>query len=619
MLRARDVTPMLAERRDHPFNRKGWLFEPKVDGWRVIAAKENSVARLVSRNGVDLTERFPELADALSKLPFGDVILDGEITCQDAAGKPNFEQLQRRAQLKRPDEARRAALASPATCYVFDLLAVEGHDLRELPLVTRKELLRDVLPPAGPLRYLEHFEGQGVALYHNAVAMGLEGVMAKRAASTYRMRRSADWLKIRATATDDFAIVGMSRPGGSRSGFGALHLAACIDGTFRYVGRVGTGFSEEQLRAITAELSRHRRETWPCEGTPPKDARHLWVDPTLVAEVKYKELTRDGRLRQPVFVRLREDKPPDACGRATFGKPFALSHTSKVFWPAEGYTKGDLIEYYRAIAPWLLPYLKDRPLVLTRYPDGIAGKSFFQKNAPSYAKDFVRTVAIAGSEGSRALDYIVCDTAEQLVYIANMGAIPLHVWGSRVATLETPDWCILDLDPKGAPFTDVVSLALTLKKLCDDLLLPAYVKTSGGTGLHVLIPLGRQLASEQARALAGLIAQTAVTERPEIATTARSLRDRQGKVYVDWLQNARGQLLVAPFSARATPEATVSMPLEWKEVNARLDLRRYTIKTAPALMARRGRDPMRPVIDAIPDLTRALGRLRVHLERSGSG
>ena len=280
-----------------------------------------------------------------------------------------------------------------------------------------------------------------------------------------------------------------------------------------------------------------------------------------------------------------------------------------MFWPDEGYTKGDLIEYYRAISPWLLPYLKDRPVVLTRFPDGIKGKSFFQKDAPGFIPEWLRTERMWSEDTQREIDYFVCDNLESLLYLANMGTIPLHVWGSRAASLERPDWCILDLDPKDAPFIHVVKVARAVKALCDEIDLPAFIKTSGSTGLHVMLPLARLVTYEQARQLGGLLARVLANELPDIATVTRQVGKRGGRVYLDYVQNGHGRLLVGPFSARPLPGAPVSMPLEWREVTPKLDIRKFTIATAPARMQKLKGDPLLPVLETQPDLVGALERL----------
>src|SRR6266496_1126487 len=631
-----EAEPMLAETREQPFSKPGWLFELKLDGYRVRAACEQGEARLLTRKGHDIAAAFPEISRALAAMPFEGFILDAELVVPDEAGRPSFQRLQNRARVSRALDVRRAAVETPAVLYVFDLLAFEGYDLRPLPLEQRKVLLEQVVPRVGPIKYLSHFEKDGEALYEQVVKMGLEGIVAKKADSPYRAGRSPNWVKIRADRTDDFAVVGFTRPKGSRSGFGALDLGAHEDGKLVYSGRAGSGFTAAELKDVSAALERNVRPTPAFSGPVPQEAGHTWVEPALVAEVRYKEWTDEGLLRQPVFVRFRDDKRPEECVKPGHGTrdtgnasdatspdspvPFPeerrevrFSNLEKVFWPDEGYTKGDLIEYYRAISEWMVPYLVDRPLVLTRFPDGINGKSFFQKDAPEYAQAFVRTVTIWSEDSQRELDYFVCDNEASLLYIANMAAILLHVWSSRVGALETPDWCILDLDPKEAPFIDVVTVAQAVQALCDDIGLPTGIKTSGSTGLHVLIPLGRQVTYEQSRTLGGLLARVIAAELPQIATVTRQVQRRAGKVYIDYVQNGHGRLLVAPFSARPLPGAPVSMPLKWSEVTPQLDIKKFTIKTAPARMKKLEDDPLRPVLELKPDLVQALEQLHGRL------
>jgi bifunctional non-homologous end joining protein LigD len=291
-----------------------------------------------------------------------------------------------------------------------------------------------------------------------------------------------------------------------------------------------------------------------------------------------------------------------------------VTNADKVFWPEDGFTKGDLVAYYEGIAEWLLPYLKDRPVVLTRYPDGIHGKSFFQKDAPGYAPDWLRLETMWSEHAEREIRYFVLDDLESLLYVANMGTIPLHVWSSRVAALERPDWCILDLDPKGAPFADVVTIARHIRALCDAAGIPTFVKTSGSTGLHVLIPLGARYTYEQSRTLAELLARFTAKSLPEIATIVRAVGEREGKVYLDYLQNGHGRLLVAPFCVRPLPGAPVSMPLEWRHVNARLKLRRYNIRSARRRMREHG-DPLAGVLGESVDMLAVLTALQREIAR----
>jgi bifunctional non-homologous end joining protein LigD len=403
---------------------------------------------------------------------------------------------------------------------------------------------------------------------------------------------------------------------------------------------VGTGFSEKQLQEVAAQLERSQRPLPPAEGPVPTGTQHHWVEPELVVEVRFKEWTADHMLRQPVFLRFRDDKDPQDCelpvssdgtGDEGRGKGTAeteppvppspvpvphdvvFSNVGKIFWPAEKYTKGDLIEYYRQIAPWLLPYLRNRPVVLTRFPDGIDGKSFFQKDAPAFTPEWLRTERMWSEDAKRDIDYFVCDDEASLLYLANLASIPLHVWASRVGTLEQPDWCVLDLDPKGAPFADVVAVAKATRKLCDAIGLPSYIKTSGSTGLHVMLPLGGQLTYEQCRTMAGLLARVIAAELPDIATVTRQVAKRGGRVYLDYVQNGHGRLIVAPFSVRPLPGAPVSMPLKWTEVNDKLDLRAFTIKTAPARLKKLKEDPLLPVLSQQPDLPSALDKLQQRL------
>ncbi|HET6344750.1 MAG TPA: DNA ligase D, partial [Myxococcota bacterium] len=552
------------------------------------------------------------------------------------AGLPSFQALQGRALLSGAADIFRASVLSPATLYVFDVLVWGEHDLRGLPLVERKAWLARLAPPLGAVRYADHVVGRGVAMFEQVGRMGLEGLMGKRAASPYQHRRSSDWLKIPVHQHDTFAVVGFSAPRGTRRGVGALQLALWDGSAFVYAGAVGTGFDTAALAAAHARLAPRVRAHCPCREAPRLKGIQ-WTEPGPVVTVRYKQLTGEGLVRQGVFVGWRDDVPAEACRAprskeappppAPVAEPKILNITNpdKVFWPATGHTKGDLLAYYEAIAPHLLPYLRDRPLVLTRFPDGIDGKSFFQKDAPEWTPAWVRRTTLWSEQTERDIDYFVCDDVESLLYVINMGTIPLHVWSSRVAALGSPDWCILDLDPKEAPFTAVVQVALTLKALCDDIGLPTCVKTSGSTGLHVLVPLGGALTYDQSRTLAGLLGRAAVRERPDIATLERVIGARGGRVYIDWLQNGHGRLLVAPFSARPVPGALVSTPLAWREVTPKLDFRGFTIDTVPPRLTRQKADPLRPILEPAVPLLPVLEALQARLAteppatRSGGG
>ncbi|HUI25712.1 MAG TPA: DNA ligase D [Candidatus Kryptonia bacterium] len=614
------LSPMLAETAPQPFSRAGWLFELKHDGVRALVVRATDGAvRLLSRSGRDVTATFPEVAKAAAHLPCGDFVLDGEIVALNERGVSSFERLQQRLGQTNAAAVARAAIEVPVVLYLFDLLAVAGYDLRALALTTRKDLLRRLIPAAGVLRYSDHIERDGEALFVATVEHELEGIIAKRADSRYVSgRRSRDWLKIKAQRTADLAVVGYLPGKGSRKDLGALMLAWRGDDGLEYAGNVGSGFDAKTIKTTLAQLESARRSQAAFEAVKGDlDRAAVFVEPELVAEVRYSEVTERGYLRQPVFLRLRDDKRIDECdarprARAAV-EPVAadpaptppelrLSNLEKIFWPADGYTKGDLLKYYEQIWPQLAPYLRDRPVVLTRYPDGIDGKNFFQKNAPEFTPDWVTTYRIEDT------DFFLCNDLNTLLYVINSGCIPLHVWSARTSSLDRPDWTILDLDPKGAPFSHVVTVAKHIHKLLEPLAVPHFVKTSGQEGLHILIPLAATLTHDQAKTFAELLARMVAADLPDITTVARPLNERGGKVYVDFLQNGFGKTIAGPFSVRPRLGAPVSTPVEWREVSARLDPSRFTIKTVPGRFAKRA-DPMRGVLDTRVDVAAVLAAL----------
>ena len=669
----RSVEPMHCDTAEEAFTRDDWLFELKLDGYRLIAGKANGEALLLTRNGNDYTSVFPEIARAVKALPFDECIIDGEVVVCDARGLPSFSRLQQRGRLSSPLEIRRAAVELPATFYAFDLLAFEDFDVRPLQLVRRKELLKDVVPALGPLRYLDHVEREGEAFLEQVTVMGLEGIVAKKSDCPYQKGRSPHWLKIKAERTGDFVIVGYTKPNGSRAHLGALQLADWVDGTLVYAGRVGTGFDGDDLEELHTLLEPIVRRDPLCAGPVyepgseplkseqiPETKTTVWTDAVHVCEVRYREVTPDGLLRHATFKHLRTDKrahecerqgwttptgdtsdpsrtataataedsvqgrivrerahvdahalhePPPPPAKAAVDKKISFSNLKKIYWPTEKYTKADLIDYYRAVSKWLLPYLTNRPVVLTRFPDGIDGKSFYQKDAPVFAPEWMRTVPIWSEDTQREIKFFVCDDEESLLYLANMGSIPIHIWASRAGSLELPDWCVIDLDPKEAPFSDVIRCAQVLHRVCESVGLPNYVKTTGKTGLHIMLPLGRQCTYEQSQMLGELLARVVLRETSDVATITRHVTRRGDKVYLDYLQNRHGQTIVAPFSVRPLPGATVSMPLLWDEVNASLDPKTFTIKNAIDRMEGFGEDPVAPVLEAKPDLARVLDQL----------
>jgi bifunctional non-homologous end joining protein LigD len=631
-LDVRGLRPMLARTADEPFSRRGWVFELKYDGVRALAGRRGEEVRLVMRSGRDATALYPELARALANLPVSECVIDGEIVVLDVGGRASFERLQRRFTQTDVELAAREAVESPVVLQAFDLLGVAGFDLRGLPLAKRKELLSLFAPRLGFVRFADHVEGEGMALFEAAREHGVEGVVAKRADSRYETgRRSDAWRKIKVPRSALLAIVGYTSGRGSRGRLGSLMVAWHRDGELVYAGNVGSGLDERTVSDLLHRLDPRRVEEPAFAGAPTAPGRsareQTWVEPELVCEVSFTEVTGAGLLRQPVFRGLRPDRSLEEC-RAPAERPpvpaapsapvppraeagLEITRPEKVFWPVEGYTKGDLLAYYEAVWPWLAPYLEDRPVVLTRYPDGIDGKWFYQKNAPDFTPAWARRVEIEGT------DYFVCNDLRTLLYVVNSGAIPLHVWSARLSALDRPDWLILDLDPKEAPFARVVEVARHAHQLLEELAAPHFVKTSGQDGLHVLLPLAARLDHGPARSVAEALARTVCAERPEIATIARPVAARGERVYVDYLQNGRGKLIASPFSVRPRRGAPVSMPLRWSQVTRRLDPARFTIRTAPPALAKRG-DPLRGVLDAPVDVPRLLDGLAARLRAAGS-
>ena len=628
---------MLATLDTRPFSNKDWLYEIKYDGVRVLAERRGESVHLYGRNGQSFTSRYPDLAAALGALPVDRFAIDGEIVAFDEHGKPSFGRLQARMGLTNSIDIERAMVQVPVVGIFFDCLALLGHDLRRLPLLRRKECLRMLLPLLGSVRYGDHVLAQGEAFYEAASEQRLEGIVAKKAASVYIGGRSKDWIKIKCHLRQEFVIGGYTDPQGTRGYFGALHIGLYDGPKLVYVSKVGTGFDERSLKQIWEVLQPHVRESTPFDERGPAGRGHHWVEPTLVCEVRFIEWTEDGGIRHPVFAGLRPDRRPEDCRREAPAEPVRLepqapvppppsppeesraevkiTNAGKVFWPVEGYTKGDLIAYYDAVAPLLIPYLTDRPLVLTRYPDGVEGKSFFQKDAPAFVPAWVRTERIYSKDAERDIDYFIVNNAETLTYVVNLGTIPLHLWASRLGSLDRPDWLVLDLDPKGAPFTDVVKVARELHNILEELRVPSYAKTSGSTGLHILVPLGARYTYEEARNFARLLALLGIEAAPDVATLARPIHTRGGKVYIDFGQNGHGRTIVAPLSVRPLPGATVSCPLRWEEVTARLDPSRFAIKTVSKRFAKI-RDPLAPILTEGLDMAAAIARIEKRLAAS---
>jgi len=603
------AAPMLATLVEGPFDREGWSFEVKWDGYRSLAEIKRGKVRLVSRNGKTQNARFPTVVAALKGFQVN-ALFDGEIVAVDGKGRPDFQALQ---------NSMRSG-GGRIIYYVFDVLYAAGYDVRALPLRRRRAILANLLPVSATVRLSEPIEKSGRAYFRAAQKMGLEGIMAKDLTSPYRSgERSREWLKIKTERRQEAVICGFTRPRASRGYFGSLILGAYKEGELVWIGHVGTGFSEQSLSDIHKKLTPLVTEKSPFAEEPRTNTPATWVEPRLVCEVKFSEWTSDRLMRQPVFLGLRQDKSPREVEveaaeprRAVLQKPgfrtrAKLTHLDKVFWPGEGYTKKDLIDYYGRMAEWILPYLKDRPQALNRHPDGIEGESFFQKNITQTPPPWVKTVPIVSETEDKDACYLVCQSRDTLLYEANLGCIEINVWNSSIRHLDSPDYVVLDFDPFESSFPFVVEAVLAAKSILDEMAVPAFPKTSGATGMHIYIPLQPRYSHDQARELAHLIGLMINRKHPDLTSLERSPAKRKGRVYIDYLQNRRGATMAAPYALRPRHGAPVSTPLEWKEVTAGLDPAEFNIRTVPERVARKG-DVWRDMFKKRVNLSQALTR-----------
>lgn len=620
---------MLAKLHDKAFNDPNWIFEIKWDGYRAIAEINGKNTRLYSRNGLSFEKNYPLVVAALSNIRH-DCILDGEIVALDDKGVPRFQLLQ---QYGMDGDV-------PLRYYVFDLLRLDGKSTEGLPLSDRKELLKKLLPEDDTIIYCDHVAADGINFFKEVKRVGLEGMIAKRLDSTYHEHtRSSDWLKVKHMLTDEAVIAGFTAPRGGRKYFGALVLGAFEKGKLKYIGHTGTGFDDKTLKRLYAELKPLITETNPFGVKVKVNSPVTWVQPKLVCNIKFTEITSDGNRRHPVFEGLRTDKSPrevkleapvetekdePVSNKRTVNKQkdtmkttpntgtkkVSFTNTDKIFWPDEGYTKGDVIDYYNRMYQYIMPYLKGRPESLKRNPNGINGQAFFQKDAGEHAPEWVDTFKVWSESNDKQIDYIVCNNKPTLLYLANLGCIELNPWNSRTVKPDNPDYCILDLDPSdNNTFDQVIETALAVKEVLDKAGVASYCKTSGATGLHVYIPLGAKYDYEQCRQFAQLVAQMTNELVPDFTTLERSLsKRRKDQLYIDYLQNKKGQTLAAAYSIRPKPGATVSTPLDWKEVKIGLDPHAFNINTIQQRVEKKG-DLWAPVLKKGIDMMKALKQL----------
>ena len=579
------VKPMLATLTDKVPSGKGWAFEVKWDGFRAIASIENGKAAFVSRNGLSFTELFPEIGTLASQVTARDAILDGEIVAIDAEGKPSFQALQPRLGLA----SRKTAADTSIVLYLFDILALDGKDLRDKPFSERKKALEKIVKPAHAIQLSKHIVDRGQALLKAAEEQGLEGIVAKRLDSTYQAGRSRDWLKIKIQGRDEFAICGWTE--GKRK-ISSLVLGRQDAGKWIWAGNAGTGFDNAELDRLLALLKKLETKANPFADKSDSPRNAHWVKPELMAEIKYAQKTAGGKLRAPVYLGLRPDKRASntsstsrpASTPAAAELPSFVSNPEKIYFPKDNIRKRDLIVYYDSIADAILPHLKDRPLSLRRYPNGIAAGSFFQKNLDSKIPDWLKTITLYSEDSKRDIRFALADNRESLLFLVNMGCIDHNPWMSRVSNLDSPDYALIDLDPHECPFSKVIESAQAVHAILDSMKISTLVKTSGGRGIHIVIPLKSGHHNyDEVRGFTESIARRANEEYPKLFTLERSLAKRQkGRVYFDFVQIGRGKTIASPYSVRPRPGAPVSMPLEWDEVNAKLKPENFNIGNALA-------------------------------------
>jgi bifunctional non-homologous end joining protein LigD len=583
--------PMLATLETALPRGSDWSFEVKFDGFRALAYVRGGECELVSRNGNRLNDRFPEVAKAIVKaVKTPNAVIDGEITRVDAEGRSRFSELQRGS--------------GALVFFAFDVLEADGERLVDLPLTERKERLRKLLDTrVKSVAFSESFD-DGEALFHVAQEQHLEGVIAKRKDSAYKQRRTRDWLKVKTENNDEFIVAGYTRGAGRRaSTFGALVLAVNEGGKLRYVGNVGTGFDDREIARLLKLLEPLRRKTSPFDVEPklPKVRKGdvQWVDPKLIAQVRYGEWTHDGRLRHPAYLGLRDDKAPDEVVAPVPRDPrLKLTNLDKPFWPDEGITKGDLLDYYEQVAHVLVPHLKDRPFTMRRYPDGAYGKAFFQKKAPAHMPDWI----------PRWNDWAIVNEPAAVLWMVNMGCIDMNAWYSRVDKPERPDFVLFDLDPTpDVPWTQTVEVALILKELLDQLGLASFPKTSGGKGIHILVPIERRATYEDTRHFSELVAAAIARVHPKLATTEWSKARRRG-VLIDANQNGEGKTIASAYSVRPHPGAPVSTPLRWAEVDEKLNPAIYSMDVVLDRVRAQG-DVYAGVLTTRQSLSKALARI----------
>lgn len=596
---------MLATLVDKPFDSEDWLFEIKWDGYRALAFVDGQKVSLLSRNNNSFNTQFSSLVRDLKEQNIH-VVLDGEIVLLDEEGKSSFQLMQN----------YRKSVNGNLYYYIFDLLFEDGEDLRDLPLLERKKRLTALFSSleSTHIRLSEVFLKDGIRLFKEALKLNLEGIVGKRIESLYLSgKRSKEWVKIKAHQSQEAVICGFTAPKGAREKFGALILGVYNNGQLNYIGHTGGGFNSKSLDEMYKKLKPLIQTVCPFEKIPKANAAVTWVKPKLVCAISFNEWTNEGIARQPIFEGLRLDKEAKEVKKEIMQKiekkpkDVEVSNLNKIYWPKEKYTKGDLLHYYETIAPDLLPYLKNRPVTLRRFPNGIDGDSFYQKDSSAlHLPPAMETVTIEHEE--KPVQYLVIKNVESLKYVVNLGAIEIHPFLSQIQHLENPDFLVIDLDPEAISFDKVIETALVVHDLLDHYKIENFCKTSGGDGLHIFIPLHAKYTYEQSKQFGELIAALVNKQLPKITSLERKPQNRQKKVYLDVYQNNFAQTVVAPYTVRGRPLAPVSTPLLWSEVKKGMLPGNFTIVTLPERVKKMG-DIFKPVFGKAANFLKVIKEL----------
>lgn len=624
----KQVSPMLATLAPNVPEGGDWVYEIKWDGFRGLCYLEKGGLRIESRNAHPLNKQFPELEELKSAVVAETAIIDGEIVAFDKDGLPSFGLLQQRTGFATAKDRTRA----PVSLVAFDLLYLNGYDLRDVALSERRRLLKDIVRPGSHVRVSEVFSGSGGVVLNAAREHGLEGLLAKNADSKYEAGRSRRWVKVKFVTQTEFVICGFTT--GQRKPFSSLVLGYYENKELRWAGNVGSGFTAKLLSDIDALMQplKAKKTVLVADQEIPAVT---WVKPQLVCSVKYSGWGSDNHLRAPVFLGLRPDLEPSECvrelseaspvatadeakllpaGKAEVskevgGRQLKFTNLNKVFYPADGITKRDVINYYHDVAPLLVSHLKGRPLSLKRYPNGIDADYFFQKDAPTSFASWLHTESIVSEEDAAAKRYVICDDEAALLYLANLGCIDQNPWFSRVGSLDYPDFVVLDLDPYQCGFDRIVEAAQLVRRKLDDLQLEGYPKTTGGDGMHIYVPVAAEYSYEQVRTFAEIIARLVIADRPDLFTTPRAVAQREkGRVYFDYLQISWGKTISAPYVLRAHPQAPVATPLRWSEVRPGLSPHDFTLANVRARFQQLG-DIFAPTLSNSQRLENSMARL----------